>query len=81
MSDIDVSNKGVNKNLNVLDPYTANGPNKVHQRILKELAAEVGQVFAHLFQQSPDTNENPKRIVFHNIGPLIRKGDMALANS
>ena len=31
------------------------GPDKFHPRVLKELAIELGPVFAHLFQQSVDT--------------------------
>ena len=34
-----------------------------HPRVLKELATELGPVFAHLFQQSIDTGEIPKGMV------------------
>ena len=37
------------------------GPNEIHPRILKKkkknLAVELGPLFAHLFQQSLDTSE------------------------
>ena len=36
------------------------GPDELHPRVLKELANELGLVFAHLFQQSIDTGEIPK---------------------
>ena len=36
------------------DPSKALGPDELHPRVLKELASELGPVFAHLFQQSID---------------------------
>ena len=43
-----------------LNPSTALGPDELHPRALKELATELGLVFAHLFLQSIDTGEIPK---------------------
>ena len=57
MNDIVVSAVGVTKGLN---PSSALGPDENHPRVLKELASELGPVFAHLFQQSIDTGEIPK---------------------
>ena len=42
------------------NPSTALGPDELHHRALKELATELGLVFAHLFLQSIDTGEIPK---------------------
>ena len=50
-----------------------------HPRILKELATELGPVFAHLFQQSIDKGEMPKEWSLANICPLFKKGDRSLA--
>ena len=60
MDDIVVSKDGVIKLLNGLNPSKALGPDELHPRVLKELATELGPVFAHLFQQSIDTGEIPK---------------------
>ena len=60
MNDIAVSKDGVIKLLKGLNPSKALGPDKLHPRVLKELATELGPVFAHLFQQSIDTGEIPK---------------------
>ena len=38
------------------------------------LANELGPVFAHLFQQSLDTDEIPKKWLLANICPLFKKG-------
>ena len=54
-------------------------PDELHPRVLKELAMELGPVFAHLFQQSIDTGEIPKEWSLANICPLFKKGDRSLA--
>ena len=51
----------------------------LHPRVLKELATELGPVFAHLFQQSIDTGEIPKEWSLANICPLFKKSDRSLA--
>ena len=57
MNDIAVSEDGVIKLLKGLNPSKALGPDELHPRVLKELATELGPVFAHLFQQSIDTGD------------------------
>ena len=44
-------------------------------RILREHAVELNPAFAHLFQQSWDTGENPEQWSFANICPLFQKGN------
>ena len=78
MDDIAVSNEGVIKLLEGLNPSKALGPDELHPRVLKELATELCPVFAHLFQKSLDTGEIPKEWSLANICPLHKKGDMAL---
>ena len=73
MNDIAVSKDGVIKLLKAL------GPDELQPRILKELATELGPVFAHLFQQSIDTGEIPKEWSLANICPLFKKSDRSLA--
>ena len=79
MDDIVVSNEGVTKLLKGLNPSKALGPDELHPRILKELATELGSVFAHLFQKSLDKDEISKEWFLANICPLYKKGDRALA--
>ena len=55
------------------------GPNELHPRVLKELATELGPIFAHLFKQSIDKGEIPKEWFLANICPLFKKGDRSLA--
>ena len=49
MNDIVVSAVGVTKLLKGLKPSKALGTDELHHRVLKELASELGPVFAHLF--------------------------------
>ena len=63
--------EGVIKLLKGLNPKKALGPDELHPRVLKELANELGSVFAHSFQQSLDTGEIPKEWLFANICPLF----------
>ena len=79
MEEICVSAGGVTKLLKGLNPSKAVGPDELHPRVLKELASELGPMFAHLFQQSTDTGEIPKQWSLQNICPLYEKGDRSLA--
>ena len=60
MDSIVVSSEGLIKLLKGLNPSKALEPDELHPRVLKELANELGLVFAHLFQQFLDTGEIPK---------------------
>ena len=59
--------------------FIALGPDELHPRVLKELATELGPIFAHLFQQSIDSGDIPKEWTLANISPLFKKGDRSLA--
>ena len=73
INDIVISVVGVTKRLKSLNPSKALGPDELNHRVLKELAFELGPVFAHLFQQSIDTGEVPKEWSLANICPLFKK--------
>ena len=71
MNDIVVTAAGVTKLLKGLNPTTALRPDKLHPRVLKDLASELGPVFAHLFQKSIDMGEIHKEWSLANICPLF----------
>ena len=73
MNDIVISKDGVIKLLKGLNPTKALGPDERHHRVLKELATELGPVFAHLFQQSMDTGEIPKNGLLQISAPFSRR--------
>ena len=79
IEDIVVIKEGVTKLLKGLNPSKAVVPDELHPRVLQELATKLGQVFAHLFQQSIDKGEILKEWSLANIGPLLKKGDRSLA--
>ena len=64
MNDIAVSKDGVIKLLKGLNPSKALGPDELHPRVLKELATELGPVFAHLFQQRKFQKKLMEHIAF-----------------
>ena len=73
LEEIHVSAEGVTKLLKGLNPSKTLGPDELHPRVLKELASELGPMFAHLFQESIDTGEIPKEWSLANICPLCNK--------
>ena len=60
LEEIRVSAEGVTELLKGLNPSKALGPEELYPSVLKELASQLGPMFAHLFQQSIDTGGNPK---------------------
>ena len=79
MNGIVISKDGVIKLLKGLNPSKALGPDELHPRVLKELATELGPVFAHRFQQSMDTGEIPKEWSLANVCPPFKKRYRSLA--
>ena len=73
MNDIAVSKDGVIKLLKGLNPSKALGPDELHPRVLKELATELGPIFAHLFQQSIDTVKSQRNGLLQISAPFSRR--------
>ena len=72
MSDIHVLNEGVIKTMKGLNPSKVLGPDGLHPRVLKEIAVDLGPVFAHLFLQSLDKGEIPMEWSLANICALYK---------
>ena len=73
MEDIVVTKEGVTKLLKGLNPSKALGPDELHPRVLKELATELGSIFAHLFQQSIDSGDILRSGHLQTLVPCSRK--------
>ena len=75
MKDIKISEKGVEKALNRLNPSKANGPDKVPVRILKETTNIIAPILAKIYQQSINTGQIPEDWKNANIVPIFKKED------
>ena len=64
----------VTKLLKGLNPSKALVPDELQPRGLKDLATELGSVFAHLFHHSIDTGDIPKEWPLANICPPLQEG-------
>ena len=73
MNDIAVSKDGVIKLLKGLSPSKALGPDELHPRFLKELATELGPVFAHLFQHQLTLVKSQRNGLLQISAPFSRK--------
>ena len=71
MNDIVISKHGVIKLLKGLNP--SKGSDELHPRVLKELATELGPVFAHLFQQSMDPVKSQRNGLLQISAPFSRR--------
>ena len=80
MENIVVTKEGVTKLLKGLNPSKALGPDELHPRVLKELATELGTVFAHLFQQSIDKGESPRNGLLQTFALCSKRGIYPLLN-
>ena len=75
MKDIKISEKGVEKALNRLNPSKVTGPDKVPVRILKETANIITPILTKIYQQSINTGQIPEDWKNANIVPIFKKGD------
>ena len=73
MNDIAASKDGVIKLLKGLNRSKALGPDELHPRVLKELATELGLVFAHLFQQSVELVKSQRTGLLQISAPSSRR--------
>ena len=75
-----MTQEGVTKLLKGLNPSKALGSDELHPtRVLKELATELGPIFANLFHQPFDSGEVANELTLANISPVSKKDDNSLA--
>ena len=73
MNDIAVSKDGVIKLLKGLNPSKALGPDELHPRVLKELATELGPVFAHIFSNQLTLVKSQRNGLLQISAPFSRR--------
>ncbi|KAI8488562.1 hypothetical protein Bbelb_335910 [Branchiostoma belcheri] len=74
ISDLTVHPAGVRKLLNAIKPHKASGPDKIPNRVLKELAGELSPVLAALFNQSLQHGCVPEDWTKAMVTPVFKKG-------
>ena len=81
MPEIKISSDGILKLLHVIKPHKASGPDRIPNRLLKELASELAPIMAALFNQSLSTGEVPDDWSNALISPVFKKGNVHLASN
>ena len=74
LTDIDITRDIVLQKLNKLDPTKAPGVDGISSRVLVELADEISEPLAAIFQNSPETGEVPSSWKVADVVPIIKKG-------
>ena len=81
MPEIKISSDGILKLLHVIKPHKASGPDRIPNRLLKELASELAPILAALYNQSLSTGELPDDWSNALISPVFKKGNVHLASN
>ncbi|KAK3108364.1 hypothetical protein FSP39_006467 [Pinctada imbricata] len=80
-SNITVTEKGVLKLLNNLNPNKASGPDQISSRFLRTMSNSVAPILTIIFQASSDQGKVPDDWKSANVTPLFKKGDRARASN
>ena len=75
LEDIIITEPGVLKLLQNLDPTKACGPDNISPKILKELANEIAPSLTLIFQKSYDTGMVPADWRHATVAPIFKKGE------
>ena len=74
LSDITISEPGIRKILQKLNPYKACGRDNIHPRVLRELATDIAPILTIIFQSSINTGVVPSDWRDANVSPIYKKG-------
>jgi hypothetical protein len=75
MEEIVISEDGIRKQLQELDPHKAPGPDGISPRVLRELAPEIAPILRVIFESSLTTGEVPQDWKDANVTPIFKKGE------
>lgn len=78
ISDLVITQRGVEKLLSQLNPSKAAGPDQIPCRILRELSQELAPILSALFQQSLDTGTLPSSWSKAFVTPVFKKGSKCM---
>ena len=74
LTDIDITRDRVLQKLQKIDPTKAPGVDGISSRVLVELADEIAEPLAAIFQNSLETGEVPRSWKVADIIPIFKKG-------
>ena len=77
LTDIDIPEEEVRKRLETLNVSKSPGPDRVHPRIMKELAGPLSVPLKTIFQKSLETGKLPADWKVGDIAPIFKTGDQS----
>ena len=75
LTSIEISEVGVRKLLQELNPHKACGPDEITPMVLKTLATEIAPILTRIFKSSIETGEVPEDWRTANVAPVFKKGE------
>ena len=75
MSNIHITQNGINKLLSNINPHKASGPDGIHGKVLKECKDNISPILTIIFNKSLELGKLPLDWKHANICPVYKKGD------
>ena len=75
MPDIQITEKGIKKLLNNINPHKATGPDEIHGKILKECQHVMAPILSIIFKHSLSSGTLPNDWKHANVCPVYKKGE------
>ena len=79
MPQINITEEGVWKGLERLNPHKAAGPDKIGSLVLKELAEVIAPVITRIFRASLSQGKTPNSWKEAHVTPVFKKGEKYMA--
>ena len=81
LTDIDITRDRLRQEIQKLDPTKASGVDGISSRVLVELADEIAEPLAAIFQNSLETGEVPRSWKVADVVPIFKKGMKSVPGS
>ena len=78
---ITITTLGIQKLLEQLQPHKAMGPDQLHPRVMKEVAAHLAPSLQIIFAKSLNSGEVPEDWLKAHVTPIYKKGERYLASN
>ena len=79
MTDINITQHGIQKMLENLNPHKATGPDDICPLFLKTLASSIAPILMIVYKKSYNTGQLPDDWKLANVVPVFKKGNTSLA--